>query len=303
MKKISIILCLATLFVSSSFQGKASDQTYAHYHIIDIDHPISFEEIQNRYEAHDSIDGNITEQIVFQSDYEIDYMNQQLKVYDYPLHVSITNSRGKQRIWNDIISVRDFTAPQIFLNIDELSIDVSVENLQEKVIQNLTIVDNWDKEFFHFYWSGLEETKQGIGTYIIGIGVFDQSNNSSNMEYIKVHLFESIPKHLSSKAIYVNTTILNEEDLIQLFLKNNAINFPYKTITVTSNYLITPQKNGIYQGEFRFFNEEGILCIYQCKIINQLQKKQKKDKSIIYLSSGIMMLIFTLGIILYRKRR
>lgn len=302
MKKISLFILIFFLLFCVSLKSNANEETYAHYHIIDIDHPLSFEEIKKRYEAYDSVDGNISSDILFQSNYESDYANQQIKVFDYPLHISITNSRGKQCIWNDMISVRDFTAPIISSKESELFVDISQENLQEKMIQNLTINDNYDKEF-NYSWMGLEEIKQGSGTYMIGISVIDQSNNLSNVEYMKVHIQESVQRILSKKAIYIENTSLDEKGLINEFLKNNSIQFSYKDITVTSHYLDTPQKNGTYQAEFKLTNEDGLCWIYQCKIVNQVHNKTKKDKTMIYLSSGIIGILLLVGIIIYRKRR
>lgn len=302
MKKISIIILIYFLLFCVSLKSNANEETYTHYHIIDIDHPLSFKEIKKRYEAYDSIDGNITNNILFQSDYESDYANQELKVFDYPLHISITNSRKKQCIWNDIISVRDFTAPILVSKESELFVDISQENLQEKMIQNLIIEDNCDTEF-GYVWTGLEEIKQGAGTYMIGISAIDKSNNQSNVEYMKVHIQESIQKLLSKKTIFIENKNLNEEELINEFLKSNLIQFSYKDVTVTTHYLDTPQKNGTYQAEFKFTNDEGLCCIYQCKIVNQVFKKTKKDKTMIYLSSGIISILLLVGIIIYRKRR
>lgn len=303
MKKISILLCTCVLFFFCALQSNAAyEETYAHYHIIDIDHPLSFEEIKKRYEAYDYVDGNITESIQFESEYEQDYLLQKIKVFDYSLQVTSLNSRGKQRIWKDVISVRDFTAPILNFNTSELSIDLSTENLQQKIIEALSIEDNWDKEGFLYSFYGIEETKAGSGTYTLGISVEDQSKNRSTIKYINVSITESIQKFISKKPILVEKSNLNETALIQEFLKNTIISFPYKTIIVKSNYLEATQKQGIYQAQFEFYNEDELICIYQCKIINQFETKKKKDKTI-YLSLSIMGILFIIGMIIYRKRR
>lgn len=303
MKKIKYCLSLLLLFCCFTLQTKAmEDDSYTHVHIVDYDHPLSFEEIKSRYTSYDAIDGDLTNQIQFESTYEIEYINNMLSVKTYELYVSVTNSRNVTVKWTDEISVRDFTAPMICLSQEEITVDIATENVQDVLFHSFTVTDNWDTSFQQYQIKGLEATNQGPGTYTISCSVTDCSGNISNEVNITVHIVESFEKEISLTPIYIENKNLSDSELLILFLQNNTIDTNYKTVQVKSSYLLTPTKKGIYQAEFIFDYEDGSRKIYQCKIINTIFEEKKKDDKIIYISLGCILLLAGIGILIYRKR-
>ncbi|MDE6047546.1 MAG: hypothetical protein K2F56_02845, partial [Anaeroplasmataceae bacterium] len=130
MKRIKYcFIFLLVLFPLFAIQAYAEEEDYTHIHIVDYDHPISFDEIKARYTSYDAVDGNLTDRLVFQSEYETDYEKNSLSVKSYLLYISVTNSRNKTIKWEDEISVRDFTAPVLSYTEREISIDFSKENI------------------------------------------------------------------------------------------------------------------------------------------------------------------------------
>ncbi|MDE7384157.1 MAG: hypothetical protein K2M84_00185 [Anaeroplasmataceae bacterium] len=299
-KCFSVIILL--LFASFAIHVHAEEEANTHVHIVDYDHPISFEEIKARYTSYDAIDGNLTERLIFQSEYEEDYNKNSLSVKSYPLYVSVTNSRNKTIKWEDEISVRDFTAPVLSSTEKEISIDLSKDDVQTILSSMLTIIDNYDTTFNSFNFEGLEELEQGPGTYSLRCFVEDNSRNSSNEIILIVHCYETIQRQIASTPILIENKALDTNELLASFLQNNNIEPNYQTVQVQTSYLDNPLKQGIFQAQFIFNYPDGKQQIYQCKIVNSLVLKKKKDDKIIYISLSCILLLTALGIILYRKR-
>lgn len=303
MKKISLLVVLSLLLFLGGIQGLAKKETYAHYHIVNLDSPLPLESIIERYNSYDMVDGNITAFLKFQSDYEKDYLNKALKVQDYPLHIQIENSRGNQKEWIDMISVRDFTAPIISVKEKDITIDSSKEDIKLRVLEAIEIQDNWDQEFSTFYWTGLEAIKNGEGSYVIGLSVADQSDNISSPVSIPIKIIESIKMRIATTPIHIKDTPLTEDELIRLFLKENSMEqIHYTSIEITSSYFEHTDKNGIYQAKINFLNEKDLISVYQVKIINELKAESKQEYTTQFITLGILGAFILAGILIYRKR-
>lgn len=297
MKKIKIVLILLLSLFTISIQAKEENNN-THLHVVDYDHPISFEQIKSRYSSYDSLDGDITDQLQFQSEYEEDYTNNNLYVKSYPLLVSITNSRNHTTEWKDEISVRDFSSPKLFAKENEIKIDISQEDVNDALINTLEVSDNYDTTFKNYFFEGLADTP---GTYSVRCSITDSSGNVSNEILLIVHLFETINKQIISTPILLENKVLPSSELLALFLQNNTIDTAYKSVDIRSSYFDNPQKEGIYLVEFKFDYGETIQ-IYQCKLINTVHEQKKKDELIIYISLGCILFLSIIGVVWYRKR-
>lgn len=298
MKKISLLILLltSTLF---SFNTKAHNN-YVNMHVIDYDNPLSFEEIKSRYTSFDYIDGDISNKLIITSDYEKDYNNNSLKIQDYEIYISIINSNGYEKNQIDIISVRDFKAPIIEAKNTELIVDISIEDLEDAIINNLKITDNYDTVFSNVNILGLENIILGEQTKIICC-VYDNSNNKSDDIIINLTVLKTKDKELILNEIYTEN-IKSDKELLALFLNNNQIDLSYISAEVKTTYLDTPDRNGIYQAKFIFKYDGGYTKEYECKIINSIveEKKEKNYSSIIALS--IFIFLSLVGILIYNKR-
>ncbi|MDE6655402.1 MAG: hypothetical protein K2J85_00250, partial [Anaeroplasmataceae bacterium] len=276
MKKNKYFLFALLLFLIPSISTKAMEEevSYTHVHVIDYDHPISFEEIKVRYTSYDLVDGNLTSKITFYSEYESDYENNTLSVKNYELMISVTNSRNKTITWLDEISVRDFTAPILEGLEKQITIDISTEDIVELLTSTFIITDNWDKEFSKYDFKGIEALEQGPGVYSICCSVIDSSGNISNEISLIIHLEESIQRQISLTPIQIENQALSTQEVITLFLQNNTVDTGYQSVQVQSSYFDTPSKEGIYQAEFTFHYADGYKQIYQCKLINTILKEK-----------------------------
>lgn len=300
MKKISLLLILLILSLFS-LNAKANNN-YVNMHVVDYDNPSSFDEIKSRYTSFDYIDGDISDKLIITSAYEDDYNNNSLKIQDYKIYVSIINSNGYKKNQIDIISVRDFKAPIIEAKNTELTVDISNEDLEDAIINNLNITDNYDTVFSNINILGLENIIIGEQNEII-CNVYDNSNNKSDDIIIKLTVIKTKDKELVLNDIHTET-IISDKELLALFLKDNKIDLTYNSIEVKTTYLDTPEKNGIYQVKFIFKYEDGYTKEYECKIINNIieeEKKEKNNMNIIIIS--ILLFLSLIGIYIFNKRK
>lgn len=302
MKKNNYFLFLL-LLILFPLKVSAESEKNIHLHIVDYDNPISFEEIKSRYKSYDFLDGDITSIIQFQSSYEDAFKKNALEVKTYDLIVSVTNSRNYTTQWLDAIEVRDFTSPTLEATQNEITIDISTEQVEKAILQFVNIEDNWDNQFENMFWEGIENCEKGPGSYIVTLWVQDTAGNLSNSISMTIHIIESIQERIASHSITIEKGDLNSSEILTEFLRLNQINLSYKKIEVTSSYFDSPHKNGIYPATIIFYGNEGKEAIYHCKIIVNLKDEKKKDDKIIYISSGIILFLLGIGIVIYRKRR
>ncbi len=302
MRKSSLIVLLLLFFSFSIFPVQAAEES-TYFHIINFDHPLSFKEIKDRYSCYDKIDGDITHRIKYYSEYETDYIKGSLRVKDYPLEISISNSRGYTTTRIDIISVRDFAAPTLEVLKQEIDIDISTQDIEKELLTCFAIKDNYDVSL-RLEWTGLEALEQPEEKeYSVSLIVYDSSENASSLKTILVHVKKSIFTHICKQSITIKGSQKSKTDIINEW--KNIMQFPtdYESISIESNYFTSSNKKGIYQAEITLTYEDGIKHIYQFKIINEVSKENKSTPLIVYISLSCIGIIALLGILIYRKRR
>lgn len=304
MRKSKLLICL--FFLSLLFlciQAKADEEVQSAYvHIINYDKPLTMEEIKTHYTAYDSIDGNISEQIILSSDYEEDLNNHALKVQVYPLVVSITNSRGIKVIQEDAIDVRDFTAPIVTAKESEISLDLASSTIEQDILEYFIFSDNYDTDFENIRLEGIENLER-LETCLIYCSITDSSGNLSNVESIIIHPYQSVIKKLVTTSVLITDQPLTAEEIIQQFINKNSIPAGYQNIHLSSHYLEHPDINGIYQAKLELQYEDGVQYIYQFKIDVAIPKQEEKSQLPLYISFGCLVGLSLIGVFIYRKRR
>ncbi len=302
MGKIRILL-LFLFPLCICIQANADEDTHKHYHIIDIDHPLSFEEIKGRYSSYDWLDGNITQELHFNSEYEKDYQNHTLELKDYDLIVTITNTRGKQTQVKDIISLRDFTPPRVEIISDEVTLNQNNKGMEDILLNCFSITDNCTLEL-HYEWLGLEEINVP-GTYSISLIAYDSFDNASEKKTITVHVTSTLHTFIIKDEIEAsNKILLSKDEILEEFLKKNLIQEGFLKSEINSNYFASFKTPGIYQATIKLSYPEEITHLYQFKIVNQaVENSNQENKLLLYISLGVISLLSILGMIIYKKRR
>lgn len=299
MRKLSLILIL--LFLSLCFGVvSANAKKYAYVHIVDYANPTPLKEIIEKYQAKDYLDGDITNQLTFLTDYD----ETTCLVKDYALTVSVTNSQNNTTVLEDIISVRDFIAPELSLIHPELTIDLSNPNYMEQIQDNLILKDNLDTEFHQIIYEGIENLEQGPGNYILKIYAIDSSTNKSKPQSLLLHAYQSITEELLTTTLEFTQTLPTEAEIIAYALQKNLISSDYETIHLESNYF-SKEKTGIYKLCINTSYKDGTFIKYYGLLKIQIEASQQNQEFpmvslITYIILGVL---FLLGCFLYWKRR
>lgn len=98
------LLCFLSIFVLSGapLSEENDQEDRCHFHYVDIDHPLTLQQIQEKYTAYDTKDGMITDRIQFITDYDENH----LTLGTYPLTVIVQNSQQQSTTQTDYIVVR-----------------------------------------------------------------------------------------------------------------------------------------------------------------------------------------------------
>ncbi len=277
----------------------SSEISYTSTHIIDFASPTPLQDIEKRYTAYDLIDGDLTNSLVF----ETEYTAETCTIGYYDLVVSVTNSRMKTTCRTDKIYVKDFIPPVIETTQKEIMLDISKEINVNSFLDYLIITDNLDTKFENIVVENLEELQE-VGIHSIHIYVFDSSFNKSNVVTLQVHTFESVQTEILNDCIEIKNKELSKQEILSWFLDHNFIQLEDNSYALESNYFSTPHQSGVYQVALKICNPDETCQIYMTKIKvirDNIPPKETKRIELIILISIISMSI--LGIILYRKRR
>lgn len=288
-----LIFVLCSLFV----YAKAEEEAYVNYHIVNIDDPTPLEEIKNRYTSTDEIDGNITNKLQF----ETDYNENDCKLGRYKLKVWVTNSSSNTTSYNDIIQVIDITAPVVEVLESELSINLNTKPDIDFFFQYLKITDNVDT-LFDLTITNLEDLENGPGNYILNCFVTDTSNNKSLPFKFFITANQTEFETITSDIIKLKSAGVSKDEILSLFLKNNNIKSGYDSIDIETNYLTNPVKNGIYQLKVITKFKDGTSQIYYSKIEVNIEESETSDYTIPLIFLGVAVSLTFIGIIIYKKR-
>ena len=294
MLKISIILIMCIIF--TSINTNASDnENYTHLHVVDINSPISLQDIKERYVAYDNTDGLITNKIIFETEYDIS----SIQIGTYDLYVSVTNSLGYTTSFLDQILVRDFSKPTINFIEETITIDLSTDDIKSKILSNTIIYDEYDNDFKIII---LEQEKLMYeGQYNISYYVEDASSNISNILSITVNIIETIKKNIIPLTININSNNLSKEDIINLFRTKNPIEQEYKNIEIESNYFNNPKNNNIYETSIIVYFKDDHIEKYFFKIHYE-ETNNNSTNFKYYMFLGVISSLLLISIIIYKKR-
>ncbi|MDE5714990.1 MAG: hypothetical protein K2I42_02550 [Anaeroplasmataceae bacterium] len=298
MKKILILLfiLLTTIFKSiHSFAFEPTD-SYANYHIVDIDHPTPLEEIQNKYHAISSSGENITDSLTFKTDYN----EQDCKVKIYELYITTQDQSYQSITQLDYIWVMDFQPPQIELDIDMLIHNLDTPLSYNDIAKHIKFQDNYDKEASNIIIKDFDSLVE-VGEYQVLIYALDSSGNHSNPVLLPVTLHQTIFEVFLSDEIIMSNLKFTQENVLDLFLKENEIEANYDSISLKCNYF-NHNKPGIYQMTISV-QYKDYTYVYYGKL-NVLENiKKEKSHVVLYIALGILVPLILISIIIYLKKK
>lgn len=293
MRKIKLILLFIIILL---LQSSSANPNYQNVHIVNYENPLSLKTIKSRYLAFDSIDGDITKNIEFETAYNEN--NCHLGTYD--LKVSITNSRYITKTHYDLILVKDFNGPIISTANSEIYIDLSNNNIKDDILNSLVIEDNIDKEFSEIVISNIEQLYTP-GQYIVEVYVVDSQTNKSNTISLTINVFESVINNILNYEMTLETPNVSQDEIINKFLKDNEISTNYQSISINSNYFANDITSGIYISTITIIYENDLCHKYEFKINYKPAVTSDQPNYTIYIVIFTSSFILILLIIFYRK--
>lgn len=166
-------------------------------HFVDYDHPLSIEEIQSRYHATDNVDGEITNQLVFETNYNPSHID----IGSFYIILHVKDSAGHTTYTADKIIVKDFTPSSIQLLHKEYTIEVHTMFTSADAKNFFTATDNQtpQKNIHWEYQDNYQNHFNTIGTYTITGTANDYENNRSS-EILTIHVVDTTKPIISLLA-------------------------------------------------------------------------------------------------------
>lgn len=216
-----------------------TDPSYAgnKHHFTSIDQPLSIENLKGRYSAEDNVDGNITNRISLETNYDPSH----IRLGKYYVSVKVKDSANHETSVFDIIECMDFIPPKIsFLdNTSEITVEVNT-GFQIKDAQNHFLVsDNYTKDTqIQKSYVDMNKFKQELGTYNYKLLAKDSSFNLSEA-ILKIHVVDTTKPTISLKesgdTIYADH-VLEDEEIRALFdVSDNYYTLSPEDLKIVSN--------------------------------------------------------------------
>lgn len=147
-------------------------------HFVDYDNPTSFEDIKKRYRATDNVDGDITNRLSFQTNYN----PSQLKIGTFYVLIQVSDAAKNTTYAADLIHVKDFTPPKITLSEKEHIVEVHTVFTSEEAKKLFSVTDNHTPAA-SIQWTYIDQYQNKydtLGSYTITATAKDLDNNTSS---------------------------------------------------------------------------------------------------------------------------
>lgn len=286
--KLVFIILLFTLFTVNV--NAATDGCWVH--LVDIANPLTLDEIKSRYTVYDQVDGDITNKLIFETSYD----ENNLKLGEYKITVSVTNSRKKTNSQTDLILVRDFVKPTLKTLTNQITIDIGQTSFLEGLSNYLILEDNLETlDYNSLKINNFDLDNVSPGFYQISVYCVDSSTNKSNTIDLDVTIIDS-----TNKTNYTLTTSkkLTIDEVINILKENNIIPKEYKTIQLESSFFNDDANYGKHKAYLKIETLENEIISYTFNI-NYLTKNTQLNPFPILTILGAILLI---QIIIYIKR-
>ncbi|MDE7263742.1 MAG: hypothetical protein K2N64_03690 [Anaeroplasmataceae bacterium] len=205
-------------------------------HIVNIDSPIPLSQIKKRYTATDNVDGNLTNQIQFESNYN----EASLCIGTYYISASVIDTANHKTYVIDIIQVKDFTPPEISLSKREHIIEVHTPFTSDEAKAFFTVTDNYtpSNQIKINFIDQYKSNYSALGTYTLTAKAYDFENNSSQ-ETLTIQVVDTTKPTISLTAggnTIISDHILTDNEIISLMMvEDNYYTISNENISIIEN--------------------------------------------------------------------
>ncbi len=202
-------------------------------HFINVDNRISIKEIESRYTATDAVEGNVTNRLKFETNYDPnDY-----SLGQFYITVSVSDSVGNNNTIVDIIQVIDVESPVIDV-VENKEILVNTPFTSEDAYKLFKCMDN--SGYFNVTYDDHYNSKYNVvGKYYITATAVDESNNKATAT-LTLNVIDNIKptiafKDNSQKDIKADHRLSDEEIKNLFFVTDNYYPLSANDIVIEEN--------------------------------------------------------------------
>lgn len=206
-------------------------------HFVNVDLPLSLEDITSRYTATDNVDGIITSRLHFETNYDPN----KAVLGKYYILVSVKDSANHEVVIVDLIWVKDFTGPVLTLSKKEISKEVKTPFTSAEAKKLFTARDNCtnSSKIRYEFEDNYNDQYNTVGSYTIKAKAYDAENNCSNEEILTIHIEDTTDPVITLKeggdTIIANHSLEISEIKALLNVTDNYFKLRPEDIQITHN--------------------------------------------------------------------
>lgn len=213
--------------------------------------------IDNHISVHDEIDGDLTDQIVIESD---TYTSNIGKVGSYLVALSATDSSGNKATFDLTILVKDELAP-IISGPSSITVEVDDGYLVDDLINtNFSISDEYDGSLSYQITSDTYSANKAIiGVYSVNLKATDSSLNETTKTFT-IEVVDTKKPTISGPVSLVSpmSNPLTIEEILQTqVVDDNYTSLALTDLQVTDGFTTNEQTKGIYEINLQVSDSSG----------------------------------------------
>lgn len=278
-------------------------------HIINYDNNITLDMIKSTYTAYDNYDEDITDEIIFESNYPSDPKKAKIDE-EYYIKAIVYDSSGNKAEVTNKIEVKDITAPKFSKETLSYEINYGDAISINNIYADLTCTDNYEGTIPSSSWKHEGEIDlHDLDPQTIIISYTDKSNNTGKCS-VTIKINDISAPIISVSPIELSTTNpLTEEEILALLESSGKIEGGYISYDMSTEYFNNQDKVGSHDVTLSLDYEDGQTKHYRftINVLENLNNQISNNDNNWYIY--VIIAVSTAGIIglvaylIYRKKK
>lgn len=215
--------------------------------VVNVDNPLTLDQIKSCFKATDPTEGDLTEKIQFSDiTYKLD-SNGKIAVGKYSITATVADSSGNSAIVTKTIHVVDVVAPKV--SGKALTTGNSTMLTDADLLKQLTYSDNYYNKAnlnVEFEYDDYKANYKKLGNYTITAYVTDPSGNIGQTTFVVTVKDTTNPVIKAANKTTGNSACLSQDELKALFTATDDVTASPTITIVTDNYTANYKKPGNY---------------------------------------------------------
>lgn len=215
--------------------------------VVNVDNPLTLEQIKSCFKATDPTEGDLTEKIQFSDiTYKLD-SNGKIAVGKYSITATVADSSGNSATVTKTIHVVDVVAPKV--SGKALTTGNSTMLTEADLLKQLTYSDNYYNKAnlnVEFEYDDYKANYKKLGNYTITAYVTDPSGNIGQTTFVVTVKDTTNPVIKAANKTTGNSACLSQDELKALFTATDDVTASPTITIVSDNYTANYKKPGNY---------------------------------------------------------